>query len=511
MEEMALVPFIGVLLWGTVVSTFAIGQRKTESAEFLEWSIAGRSYGPWMTWFLLGGSIFTAYTLLAVPARVYTAGAFGFFALPYLITIIMLTVVVLPWLWRVCTARGWLTPADIARDRFDSRWVGLAVSVTCILATLPYIALQLLGLSSLLTVMGIPSRGLAADVALTVTFLVLAVGTFQHGMRAPAGVAVLKSIVSFAVAALLAITVIRLGGGLPTLFGDIDRGEPAPGFTLLLPEGSAVAYTTLAVGSALALLLYPHILLPTLAAKSERVVQRVAPYLLAWVGLLGVLALLSLSIRTFGVQLDPDRTYLALPALIWALFDPASSGVLLGALGIGALVPAAVMSLACAVTFATNIYAEFINPAAEPEQVTKVAKWVSALIKVGALLFVVVLRNQDAVTLQLLANLWILQTLPAVWLGLKWQWPHRVGVLAGLCVGMIVGTALVVANDFGATTTLQIAGYQAPVYSGLVALAANLVTMIVVTVVADALRMPRGVQYGTPGRWLNAPATGSRS
>ncbi|MGL5808521.1 MAG: sodium:solute symporter family protein [Nocardioides sp.] len=503
-------PFAGVLLWGTVVSTFAIGRRTAEGEEFLEWSVAGRSYGALMTWFLVGGSIFTAYTFVAVPARVFSVGAFGFFAVPYVVIVIPVAAVVLPWLWRLCTEHGWLTPADIARDRFDSPWLGFAVAATGILATMPYIALQLLGISTLLSVMGVPSRGVAADVALTITFGVLAVGTFRHGMRAPGAVAVLKAVVSFAVAALLATTVIRLSGGLPTLFDRVAGVESAPGFSLLLPEGTAVAYSTLAVGSALALLLYPHVLLPTLAARSERVVQRAVPFLLLWSALLGLLALLGLTVGAMGVRIDPTRSDLALPGLVRGLFDPAISGVLLAALGIGALVPAAVMSIACAVTFASNVYVEFVNPTAIPSQVTRVAKWVSVLVKLGALAFVVGLRSQDAITLQLLGGVWILQTLPAVWLGLKWRWPHRAGVLAGLAAGVVVGTWLVVVNGFIATANLQVAGYQVSVYSGLLALAVNLVTMVLVTWAADLLRVPRGVEQGAPRRWLSVPVGEAR-
>ena len=35
--------------------------RRAESMEHLdEWGLGGRSFGPWVTWFLIGGDLYTA-------------------------------------------------------------------------------------------------------------------------------------------------------------------------------------------------------------------------------------------------------------------------------------------------------------------------------------------------------------------------------------------------------------------------------------------------------------------
>ncbi len=44
-----------------------------------EWGLGGRGFGTFVSWFLLGGDIYTAYTFIAVPALVYAAGAAGFY------------------------------------------------------------------------------------------------------------------------------------------------------------------------------------------------------------------------------------------------------------------------------------------------------------------------------------------------------------------------------------------------------------------------------------------------
>lgn len=304
---------------------------------------------------------------------------------------------------------------------------------------MPYVALQLLGLSAALSVMGVPPGSPAADTAMAATFAVLAIGTYRHGLAAPSAVSVLKGLLAFSATGLLAVLALQETSGPGRLFEEAVARPGGP-TSVLLPDGLGSAYVSLVIGSALALVLYPHVLVPTFAARSADAVRRACIALPAWSALLAVLALGGLAARAVGVTSEPGRAELALPGLVRELLPPLASGLVLGAIGIGALVPAAVMSVAAATTFANNVYLEFVNPTALPEQVARVARWVSVMVKVGALGFVLGLRAQDAITLQLLGGVWILQTLPAVVLGLLLRRPHRYALLAGLVVGVVMGT-----------------------------------------------------------------------
>lgn len=505
-----LLPFVAVLGLASAVMLVARRIRPAPGPaapgeELLEWALSGRRAGTWSTWFLLGGSIFTVYTFAAVPALVYGVGALGFFAVPYTIVVFQLGYLVLPRLWRQAAVHGWTTPADIVRDRFDSPALALAVALTGLLATMPYIALQLLGVAALLTVMGLPAGGPAADVALTATFAVLAVGTYRSGLRAPAVVAVLKAVLLLVATVVLVVLVLRATGGTGPLFDRAGAALASGGDgSLLLPAGLGSAYASLAIGSALALLLYPHVLLPTFAARSADVVRRANVGLLAWTALLAVLALAGLGARALGIRAPVGRAELAVPMLVRELLSPEGAGLVLGVIAVGALVPAAVMSVAAASTFASNIYLEYVNPTAIPAQVTRVAKVVSVLVKLGALAFVLGLRAQDAITLQLLGGVWILQTLPSVLLGLRLRRPHRYALLAGLAVGLVLGTWLVAAQGFVAVTQLSVGGASLGVYAGLVALAANLAVTAVLTPVLDRFGVSRGVD--STGAFLSGAA-----
>ena len=155
--------------------------RRAENMLHLdEWGLGGRGFGTFVSWFLLGGDLYTAYTFIAVPALVFGVGAAGFFAVPYTIMVFPIVFVFAPRLWSVCREHGYVTPADFVRGRYGSRWLALAIAATGILATMPYIALQLVGIQSVLTVLGVGTDQASAfmrDLPLLIACVVLAAYT----------------------------------------------------------------------------------------------------------------------------------------------------------------------------------------------------------------------------------------------------------------------------------------------------------------------------------------------
>ena len=131
----------------------------------------GRRFGTVVTWFLVGGDLYTAYTFIAVPALAFGAGAIAFFAVPYTIVIYPILFLVFPRLWHVCRKHGYITAADFVRGRFGNRWLALAITITGIVATMPYIALQLVGIQVVIGAMGVSGTGLPADLPLIIAFV----------------------------------------------------------------------------------------------------------------------------------------------------------------------------------------------------------------------------------------------------------------------------------------------------------------------------------------------------
>ena len=106
-----------ILLFGfiTWLGFAAAHWRRGDLDQLHEWGLGGRRFGTLVTWFLLGGDIYTAYTFIAVSALAFGAGALAFFAVPYTIIIYPILFIVFPRLWYVCRKHGYITAADFVR------------------------------------------------------------------------------------------------------------------------------------------------------------------------------------------------------------------------------------------------------------------------------------------------------------------------------------------------------------------------------------------------------------
>jgi solute:Na+ symporter, SSS family len=180
----------------------------------------------------------------------------------------------------------------------------------------------------------------------------------------------------------------------------------------------------------------------------------------------------------------------AVPALFLHSFPSWFVGIAFAAIGIGALVPAAIMSIAAANLYTRNIHREFINRDLTAKQEAQVAKWVSLVVKFGALVFIIVVPTQYAIYLQLLGGIWIIQTLPAVVLGAYTRWFNDWALLVGWAVGIVSGTGMAASVNLTPTYPLQLVGYTFPGYTALYTVILNIVVAIVLTPILNALSAP---------------------
>ena len=410
----------------------------------------------------------------------------------------------MPRLWSVAHRHGAVTPSDFVKIRYGSALLALAVAVTGIVATMPYIALQLVGIQSVLQSMGITGSGWHKDLPLVLAFAILAAYTYSSGLRAPALIAFVKDSLIYIVILVAVIYIpIRLGGyghifNVAQAHFNTPKAKAAGG-SLITPPGGETAYWTLALGSAFALFMYPHAITGVLATGDRHVVRRNAALLPAYSFLLGLIALLGYMAIAAGVKVTNSN--LAVPELFQQMLPHWFVGFAFAAIAIGALVPAAIMSIAAANLFTRNIWVEFFDKEATPAREAAVARIMSLFVKVGAVVFILVLSPQFSVNLQLLGGVWILQTFPAIVIGLYTRWAHRWALFLGWLAGMVTGTwmAYDVANPAkhqahfgGAVYHWQFFGWDFKAYHGLIAFCINLAVVVVVSLILNAVHAPKG-------------------
>jgi SSS family solute:Na+ symporter len=498
-NEVALAVFIFIFGAVTVIGFVAARWRRAEEDTIHEWGLGGQRFGTIVTWFLLGGDVYTAYTFIAVPALVFAVGAQGFFALPYTIIVYPLVFVLMPRLWSVARRHGYVTPADFVKGRYGSNSLALATAFTGLLATMPYIALQLVGIQVVLAAMGIEG-----DWPLILAFLILAAYTYQSGMRAPALISIVKDTMIYITIIVAVIYIPYKLGGFDNIFGAAKEALPKktgptgnPGALIPTKDAAQTAYATLALGSALALFMYPHIITGVLSSESSNTVRRNATILPAYTFLLGLIALLGYMAIAAGIE--PTGPNTVVPDLFTKYFPSWFEGFAFAAIAIGALVPAAIMSIAAANLFTRNIYKQYIRPDCSDAEESLTARITSLFVKGGAVIFIIALPTKYAIDLQLLGGVWILQTLPAIVFGLWTRWLHRWALLAGWAAGMAVGTWMAIDLDFKTSVyELHLFGSTINAYEGIFALVLNLVISVVGTILLSALGVSRGVDETEP-------------
>jgi SSS family solute:Na+ symporter len=354
----------------------------------------------------------------------------------------------------------------------------------------------------------------AKDAPLLIAFVLLAAYTYTSGLRAPAVIAFVKDGLIYLVIIVAIIYLPHHFGGWDHVFGAAQdkmaatnpvTGAPNGAF---LPGGPQLwAYATLGLGSALALFMYPHSVTASLSSGSRQTIRRNAAILPAYSFVLGLLALLgwvAIAAGTKPIGLDgKPNPQLVIPQLFEDSFPSWFAGVAFAAVAIGALVPAAIMSIAAANTFTRNVYKEWINRDATDAQEAQVSKYMSLVVKAFALAFVFTMDKQNAINFQLLGGIWILQTFPAIVFSLYTRWFHKWALLVGWAVGMVYGTvkAYQVINPAtgkhfgGSLASMPVIGDLG--YIALTTFVLNVVVAVVLTLVLRATKVANGTDQTT--------------
>ncbi|MCH1770123.1 MAG: sodium:solute symporter [Metallosphaera sp.] len=471
--------------------------RRGDLSKIDEWGLGGRRLGWLLVWFLMGADLFTAYTFIAVPSSMLAVGSLYFFAVPYVAWGFGVALLTMPRLWTVSRNKGYVTASDFVKDRFDSRWLAIAVALTGVVAELPYIALQIVGMQAVLAAMlagltGVVSKTVS-DIALIIAFVILASFTFTSGLRGAAITGVFKDILIW-ITVLAVIIIVPLSyGGFASAFhnaaiqsatvnqalnhakGPINYGALSP---KLIP-----AYFSLSLGSALALYLYPHAINGSLSSEDKGKLKLGTSLLpiygigLALLALFGILVYAVPSALNAVIKLGAGT--FVVPSLIAYTMPDWFVGLAYLAIFIGGLVPAAIMAIGVANLLVRNVIKEFKS--LEPKTEATLAKVISTVFKFVALGFVFAVPATYAIQLQLLGGILITQTLPSVFLGLYTRNLNGKATLVGWAAGILSALSLVIEANakFGVIKTSLYTTPLGPLYIAILALLINLAVTLI--------------------------------
>ncbi|MHB8396713.1 MAG: sodium:solute symporter family protein [Thermoplasmataceae archaeon] len=511
-----IVVFIALFVIFIVLGFMSYRWRKGNLAELSEWALVGRKLGPYLAWFLVGADLYTAYTFIAVPAGMFGSGALYFFAVPYVMATFAVAIVTMSALWKKSRENNYVTAVDFVKDRFNSRTLAILIAVTGIVAELPYIALQIVGMRAVLVAMfySYADVNLLSEIGLIVSFILLAAFTFWSGLRGATLTAIMKDVIILSSVIVIIIYVPLHYGGFANAFASMGHYSTiSPVTHKAVPVSSAVyatlsptlysGYISLFILSALALYLYPHAVNGVLSSRDVKAV-RYSSALLPLYGIgLGIIALFGILIYAVpaamhmvapsgNIAASSTDGALVVPALIVTTLPGWFAGYALLGIFIGGLVPAAIMAISQANLLTRNVIGEFRK--LTPEQETRIAKWASVIFKFIALGFVFIVPATYAIQLQLLGGILIAQTLPPVFIGLFTKWLNKYGLILGWIAGIASGLFFVISANlkFGYLFTSLMASPFGLLYVAMAALAINIAVAFLVSLVIKVIEKTSG-------------------
>jgi SSS family solute:Na+ symporter len=518
-HHIAVIVFVVLLGIILVVALMASRWRrpKTSMNSLEEWGVGGRAFGNWVTWFLIGGASYTAYTMTAVPAYTWGYGAIGYFAVPVALLVTPIVFLVITRVWSVAHAHGFVTSAEFARARFGSRPLAFMVATTGIIATLPYIAVQLIALEAVFKVIGVNG-----DWPLLASLAILSIATFRSGLRGPALLSIVKDALLVWLVLSVLLVVAMSAGGWGAAFDAAERSFAARDGSLatdlLLSSQGVWTYLSLAVGTALSIFAYPYALTGILAAKDRNTIKRNAaalPIYVLFMGLMSMLGLFALAKGVTPVGFNPPKTIgdpdTIAPRVFDLLFPQWSAGIAFATFAMSALIPTAVMSISAANLFTRSIYVEYLRPRASSAEEARVSRWFSLVVKFGAAGVIIWLSPKFSAEFQIVGSMFMLQIVPTVFIGVMTGWFHRWALMLGLLTGLAASVLLAyqtpeLSPATGQVMTQHFGGSAFPlaklglatnisIYIGLLALLVNLFVTVLLTAVLKLFRLSPNADF----------------
>lgn len=477
-----------VLAAGLVIA-LALGLRARHGHELSleEWAVGGRSFGVIFVFLLLAGEIYTTFTFLGGSGFSYANGGPALYILAYGCLAYIMSYWLLPAVWRYAKRERLISQADFFARKYDSRRLGILVSLIGVLAMIPYLILQLKGMSIIVEETSYGAVGQTA--AIIVGTVVLTAYVMVSGIHGAAWTAVLKDVLILAVAIFLGIYLPwHYYGGIGPMFSSL-HAQNAQFLTLHTPALGVSWFISTVLLTAFGFYMWPHFFGATFSAKHERALRRNAvvfplyQLVLLFIFFVGFAAVLKVP----GLKgTDSD---LALLRLSRDAFEPWFVG-LIGATGmLTALVPGSMLLTTSATMLAKNVYAE-LRPGTSPETVMRLAQLLVPVLAVVTL-FLTFGGGSTIVALLLLGYAFVTQLFPALIASMLRRNPVTVsGAAAGMVVGVAVVSYVIVAKRSVGDLMPFLPEWAATLNVGIVALIANVLALTVVSALTQGSRRP---------------------
>src|SRR4051794_15482940 len=251
--------------------------RRGHDMDLEQWTVGGRGFGALFIFLLMAGEIYSTFTFLGGAGFAYGSGGAAYYILGYGTLAYVLSYYLLPAVWRFATPRRLVSQADVFTSAYDSRALGVLVSVVAVAAMIPYLALQLKGLG--IIVSQTSYGAISSTPAIWVGALALSLYVAAAGIRGSAWSAAIKDILTLSVVLFIGIYLpLHYFGSFGEMFHRVE--EAKPGFLQLSADQlTPVWFSSTVLLTALGFYMWPHTFGSALSARSEDTFRRNAIFM----------------------------------------------------------------------------------------------------------------------------------------------------------------------------------------------------------------------------------------
>ncbi len=429
-----------LVVFGYLIVALAIGLAagRIGRGDVADYVAGERAFGPFVMYFVMGATLFSAYALLGTPQRVVAKGSDAFYILAYGAVGFVPVFFFGARVRRLGKRHGFVTHAELVGARFASPLVTGIMGVATVVAFVPYLVIQFKGAGVVMhAVTGWPPM-LGAGVVYAVVTIYVVVG----GVRGVAWTNVLQGLAMLIVVWWLGVRLpTQLFGGVTQMFDRLVHERPD---LLVLPgpgPTSPAQYSAEVLVSALGFSMWPQVFMKCFTARSARLVQLSAVLYPSFLFFLVPLLWLGYAAALSGGPADDS-------ALLWIVARPEFGDTSLVVAFVVFAVLAASMSTGDALLHAGAsiivrdvVVAAFGRPLDDASQ----TRWMRRLVVALALVSMVALAatgTTSIVDLLLLAYAVPIQFLPLTLAALYWPRANRVGAVSALAAGLSTCAAL---------------------------------------------------------------------
>ncbi|RZF29031.1 sodium:solute symporter family protein [Paraburkholderia sp. UYCP14C] len=475
-----------IVLFAIFALAVGLNARRGKKLSLEQWAIGGRGFGSLLTFLLMAGEAFSTFTFLGASGWTYSKGVPAFYILSYGCLAYVLGYWMLPAIWRHAKERGLVSFADYFASKYESRAVGVLVSLVAVLAMVALLIIRLRGLGIIVSEM---SYGLISqNTAIWISALLMVVYMTVSGIHGSASIAIFKDALILGLAIFLGTYLpLHYFGGVGEMFARIDAVHPE---LLRMPEhGLNLSwYNSTLLLTALGYYLYPHgftavyVARDASALRKNVVLMPIYQVLIAFLFLVGFAAVLTVH------GLEGAQTDLALLRLVKQTFPSWFVGIVGGAGLLTALVPGSLIMLNASTTIARNIYREGFAPQASDRAVARVAR-ISLPLFTLVVVFFVLRGGTTFVALAIFSSSLLTQLVPMLASSfLKRPFGTHEAAFGGIAAG---GVVLGLSNWAGMTLASVFPNAPLALTSinmGLVALFSNAVVFVAISAAQRLLR-----------------------